>query len=329
MVNESDEAILIDENQDLAEVLVGGIWLAFKQSIPDTQAKVLVDGFNLIVLNDPSKFTEKDEMSTLEALSEGEAEEILRPDLANTILPDLITNILLDESKEISSKKIEIYNLITNNIIDGLVSLGFVLNEDEVNIERLPELIRIGNFFYDLEEYEDLIGLSDLLSSYDIPPSTRFLQLMQTYLGDNEDLSVYELLIEDVSEVTLTAIRNGLVKPDEEEVVPQPLLERIRGNYELLEGTMAKEHLTTNGQVGSTVANYLSFFTPIPKLLDNPTDDNVLQYVKEITGVFLISEVNNARIKENIHKHLAGVLEDAFQLSKADDHLNKLVLPNG
>lgn len=326
---EADEAILIEENQDLAAVLVGGIWLDFKQSIPDTQAKVLVEGFNLIVLNDPSKYTSEEQYNTLDKLSEGEAEEVLRPDLATSILPDLITSILLDESKEISSKKIEIYNLITNNIIDGLVQLGFVLNEDEVNIERLPELIRIGNFFYDLEEYEDLIGMTDLLSSYDIPPSTRFIQLMQTYLGDNEDLSVYELLIEDVSEVTLTAIKNGLSKPDEEEEIPAPLLDRIRANYELLEGTVVKEHLLVGGQVGSTVSNYLSFFSSIAKLLDNPTDDNVIQYVKEVVGVFVISEVNDGRLKETLYKHLNGVLEDAHQLSRAEDHINKLVLSNG
>lgn len=272
MFIETDEVVMMEAEEDLAAKLIGGIWVDFKASIPAPQAKILTDGFNLILLNVPE-----------------------------SLLQNVITEILVDETFDTPIKKKQIYELITNNIIDVLTRLGFAINLDEVTHERVEELIHVGNFFHEMDHYEDVIGLGDILDSVDIPPVDRFLLIFQKYVGDSVSLVNYELLLQDVSEVTLKAVRDNLLTGDVEDGIPANIIKRVRANKALIEGTLAFDHVINNGRVGSPVDTLMNFFKPdLAKLLEYPSMDNQVTYGKEVMGLYLISELNNEPLREQL-----------------------------
>jgi hypothetical protein len=318
MLIETEEVVMLGENEDLAATLMGGIWISFKDTIPVPQAKILVDAFNLILISDPAQSN-----------YQVDPEEDEGPDGNSSLLPNIITEILVDDATSVPTKKLAIYELITDNIIAVLTRMGFVLNDDELTHERLPELTKLGNFFYEMDSYEDLIGLADTLDSSDIAPADRFLLVMRKYLGDEADLGVYELLIQDVSEVTIQAIRDNLKQGDVEESIPEFLVKRIRANRVLMENTQAYFHVTHNGRIGGTVESFLNFFArQFEVYLDNPTPDNMIAYAKEVTAIYLISEINTPRLFEELSKFLATIVTDHLALVSVEQHLAKLVLDN-
>ena len=290
MFIETDEVVMMEAEEDLAAKLIGGIWVDFKASIPAPQAKILTDGFNLILLNVPE-----------------------------SLLQSVITEIIVDETFDTPIKKKQIYELITNNIIDVLTRLGFTINLDEVTHERVEELIHVGNFFHEMDHYEDVIGLGDILDSVDIPPVDRFLLIFQKYVGDSVPLVNYELLLQDVSEVTLKAIRDNLLSGDVEDGIPANIIKRVRANKALIENTLAYHHVINNGRVGSPVDTLMNFFKPdLAKLLDYPSTDNQVAYGKEVMGLYLISELNNEPLRDQL---LAFINNDVIT-----DHLALLAV---
>jgi hypothetical protein len=296
MLIETNEAVIVSEGEDFAATLLGGIWVSFKDAVPAPQAKILTDGFNLILLSEPE-----------------------------SLMPGVITEILIGEEYDTNIKKKQIYELITNNIIDVLTKMGFIINLDEVTHERVEQLIEIGNFFYEMDNYEDLIGLGDVLDSTDIPPVSRFLLILQKYLGDNADLGEHELLIEDVSEVTLKAVRDNLKQADVEDGIPETLIKRIRANVENIRGTYAFQHVTSNGRVGSSVDTLLSFFKPeLQKLIDYPDHDNLVQYGKEVIAIYLISELNDQQMRDQLLVYLNNVVTDHLALIAIEQLVEKL-----
>lgn len=320
MLIETEEVVMVGENEDLAATLMGGIWLSFKDTIPVPQAKILVDAFNLILISDPAQ-------QNYEVNPEDEDGEL--SDGNSSLLPNIITEILVDDQTTGPAKKLAIYELITDNIIAVLTRMGFVLNDDELTHERLPELTKLGNFFYEMDSYEDLIGLADVLDSSDIAPADRFLLVMRKYLGDEEDLGVYELLIQDVSEVTIQAIRDNLKQGDVEEGIPPSLALRIRANRTHMENTLAYTHVIHNGRVGGSVESFLNFFArQLEVYTDNPTPDNMIAYAKEITAIYLISEINTPRLILELSKFLATIVTDHLALIAVEQHIAKLVLDN-
>src|SRR5699024_33209 len=50
MVIEHDVAVVVEEDEDLTSIYVGGIWDEFKNLIPAPQSKLLTKGFNLIIV---------------------------------------------------------------------------------------------------------------------------------------------------------------------------------------------------------------------------------------------------------------------------------------
>ena len=324
MLIETEDGLQVAVSDDLATTVMGGIWFSFKDSIPEAQAKILTDGFNLILLGDPKQsLPETDETENehgeLDFLSAG----------TENLLPNVITEILVDEEAPLPAKKLEIYELITDNIIDLLESLGFVLNDDALTIEHLPEMIRLGQFFFELQGYEDLLGLGATLEAFDIPPVNRFLLLMQKYLGEEAPLDVYELLLQDVSEVTLKAIRDSLAQGDIDEGIPLPIVTRIRANKALLGETQAYAHVMNNGRVGSPMGTLLTFFeSTLSSLLVAPDKDTYLQYAKELAGLYLISELNTPLIKERLGTHLFSIVTDHLAVVAVENLLEQLVLDN-
>lgn len=300
MLTETDEVVMMEAEEDFAATLIGGIWVDFKASIPDPQAKILTDGFNLILLNVPE-----------------------------SLLQNVITELLVDEEFDTAIKKKQIYELITNNIIDVLSRLGFIINLDEVTHERLEELIHVGNFFHEMDQYEDVIGLGNILDSVDIPPVDRFLLIFQKYMGDDVSLVNYELLLQDVSEVTLKAVRDNLLTGDVEDGIPMNIIKRVRANRGLIEETLAYEHVINNGRVGSPVETLLNFFkVDLVKLLDYPSMDNQIQYGKEVMALYLISELNNETLREQLLVLINEITTDHLALLAIEKMIGLLDLTN-
>lgn len=300
MLTETDEVVMMEAEEDFAATLIGGIWVDFKASIPDPQAKILTDGFNLILLNVPE-----------------------------SLLQNVITELLVDEEFDTAIKKKQIYELITNNIIDVLSRLGFIINLDEVTHERLEELIHVGNFFHEMDQYEDVIGLGNILDSVDIPPVDRFLLIFQKYMGDDVSLVNYELLLQDVSEVTLKAVRDNLLTGDVEDGIPLNIIKRVRANRGLIEETLAYEHVINNGRVGSPVETLLNFFkVDLVKLLDYPSMDNQIQYGKEVMALYLISELNNETLREQLLVLINEITTDHLALLAIEKMIGLLDLTN-
>lgn len=300
MLTETDEVVMTPAEEDLAATLIGGIWVDFKASIPDPQAKILTDGFNLILLNVPE-----------------------------SLLQNVITEILVDETFDTPTKKKQIYELISNNIIDVLSRLGFIINLDEMTHERVEELIHVGNFFHEMDQYEDVIGLGNILDSLDIPPVDRFLLIFQKYMGDDVSLVNYELLLQDVSEVTLKAIRDNLLTGDVEDGIPLNIIKRVRANRALIEDTLAYEHVINNGRVGSPVETLLAFFkVDLVKLLDYPSMDNQILYGKEVMALYLISELNNDTLREALLDLVNEITTDHLALLAIEKMIGLLDLTN-
>lgn len=316
MIIETQEAVMMDEDEDLAATLMGGIWSDFKACIPEPQAKILTEGFNLILLSDPAQTQEED---------------LDDPDFltgrSGSLVPNLVTEVLIDENTHIPEKKSLIFSIITGNIIEVLVNMGFTLNDDEVGPEQLKELCQLVALFYDLNNYQDLIGLADVLDSSDIPPKDRYLMVMQKYLGEQFDLVVYELMVDDVSEVTLKAIRDALLQEDDIQAPPPSLIKRIVENRVPLEGTLVFGHIRNNGQIGGSVQSFLNFYhRELDELTDNPTYDNLMQYGKEVTAIFLASELNTPVLRDKLVRYLGGIVSDGLAMMKLETFINGLVL---
>lgn len=300
MLIETDEAVILEDGENLADVFVGGLWTTFRNAIPTLQSKELDKAFNLIMMADEE-----------------------------SLLPSQLASILIDEYLDLPTKKQTVYVAITTNIIALLTGLGVTLFEDEAGEDKLRQLSVLANFFYELREYEDLIGLKSLLECQDIPPVNRYLQAMQTYWGDEFDISDYECLIQDVSEVTLKAIKDALFSPDEVENPPETLTRRILDNKAFLQGTKAYEHVTSNGQIGGSVATFMSFFQDyLEDLLEDATEQETLQYAKEVIGLYIISEINDEWLKDKVTQYLYSVVNDVIVLTKVEALIAEVVIPS-
>lgn len=317
MLINAEEAILLAEGEDLAAGMIGGPWLLFKQSIPEPQAKILVNAFNLILLTDGTQ----DEP--------GEIDEDTVMGRTGSLLPVQVQNLLVDETVSLPNKKAFVYEFMIDNTMSLLTGIGITVNEFYATAQMLPYICKIGYFFYEMQGYQDLIGIGSTLEAYDIPPVDRFLLVMERYLGEGTDMTPYELLVSDVSEVTIKTIKDALEDEDPSVGIPEPLIKRVKANLPVLEGTLAYTHIRSNGQLGGSVEGFLNFFQKeLGVLQENLTGDNVLAYIKELVGFYLISEVNSPAIKERLNKTVYDLVDDMVVLNKAEAMINKLVLDN-
>lgn len=299
MLIEREESVVLEEGAALGDLLIGGLWTTFRNAIPDEQSKILDRGFNLIMLADE-----------------------------DSLLPSQIAGLLLDDFKDTAAKKLSVFTAITTNIIVLLEGFGIVLNEDEAGENKLTELVNLADFFFDLNDYQDLIGLKGLLESQDIPPVNRFLQAMVIFYGEDFNITEYELLLVDVSEVTIKTIKDALFSPDDTINPPDSLVNRVIANKHLLEGTKAHAHVIRNGQIGGTVASFMAFFKEhLEDLLDAETENETLQYAREVIGIFIISEVNDSLLVDRVTKQIYSVVNDAVTMMKVDQLIKLIEFP--
>lgn len=316
MIIEHDVAVVVEEDEDLTSIYVGGIWDEFKNLIPAPQSKLLTKGFNLIIVGSIPEmdFSNMDDFDQL-------------PD---TVILNTLPEILLSEEHDITDKKKAVFGLLTNNIIEQLTDMGFKLDPEYLSLQALPALIDLLDFFYILEGYEDLIGLKEILDSQDIQPKERFLIALHTYYGESFDTGSLEYLIEDVSEFTLTALINALKRAsgeEEEDETPISFKMRIVNNKHLFKDCFVTQHIRMGGALGSSLPSIMSFFsTQLDKLLDNPTDDNLYSYSEAVILIHLISEENDTNIKESCLELLSEVITDFTLFTRVEAVINKLVL---
>lgn len=316
MLIEQDSAVLLEESDDLTSIYVGGIWDEFKNLLPEPQAKILIKGFNLIILSSIPEFdTDNSEF---------------KDSVPDTVVLSVLPSILLSEEHDLTAKKDSVYGLLINNTIDVLFGMGVKFDVEYLDIKILPELINLLDFFFILDGYEDLIGLKDIMDSQDSSAKDRLLLALETYHGEDFDIGTFEYLIEDVSEVTLTALVNSLKRNkdgSEEDPTPASLKQRIIDNKELFKDCFVTNHIKMGGELGSPVHSLMAFFKDhLEKLLDNPTDDNMYAYSDAIILIYLISEENNHNIKEGCLKILSEVVDDYYVFSTMETTVNKLVL---
>ena len=181
-----------------------------------------------------------------------------------------------------------------------------------------------------MDGYEDLIGLRDSLEAMDIPPVDRFLLVFGKYVGDEVPLDTYELLIQDVSEVTLTTIRNNLAGEDLSVSLPDNIVKRVKGNLVTIQDTLAYHHIKNNGQLGGSVESFINFFQDeLVGLLENdPEDPMPIQYIRELIGIYLISDLNNNQVRDQLLGRVHEVYTNHLALIKAEELVNHLVLEN-
>lgn len=298
MIIETEEIVLHDENEDYALTCIGGIWINFKESIPAPQATILTEAFNLIYLSDP-----------------------------DTFVGNMINEILIDENQDTAAQKLAIVSLFTNTLIDILKKLGCTINTDNITLNSLEELCNMVSFFYDLQEYEDVIGLVNLLESQDIPPTERFLGAMALYLGENFQIYPYEAILEDVSEVTVVTLKNGLKGEDLDSEIAPGIIRRVRANVAIMEDTLAYTHLRDHGGVGNSVEALMNFFKhDLDKLLQNDSTADQIKYAKEVTALYLVSELNSDRIKDELYNFLVPLITDHLASIGLDKIINQLDL---
>jgi len=297
MTIELEESVILEEGENLADSAIGGLWVNFRQTLIPAQAKELDQSFNLIMLANP-----------------------------DSIMPSLISEALVDEYPEQAQRKQTVYTIITYNLIELIEGLGIKLF-DEVGEDKLRYLHNLASLFFELEEYEDLIGLRGLLGSFDIPPVNRLLQMMAIYWGEDEDLSEYECMIEDVSEVTLKSVSDSLFNPEDIDTAPKPIQDRIVANREFLKGTIAWRHITSNGELGGSVKSFLTFFeTDLRALLGEDTSDGFVAFAREVIGFFIISEINSDVLKDKVSQYLYTMISDMHAMMRVESLIKQVVL---
>lgn len=282
---------------DTIQHAMGDLWGTFLEMIPKPQGAILTQSLALILMSDE-----------------------------DSLVPNFVNDILIDEETDVVFKKMTLYGLLTNNIIHTLTAMGFVVSE-HVTCDQLEKLNGLIAFLFELEEYEDLIGLSGLLDSTDIPPVHRYVDAMNLYNGGMLLTDDYEELLDDVSEVVLKTVSANLLGIDPQEAVSELLQKRVRANKRIFDETLAFLHVTHNGGLGSPPETYMDFFQyELNQLLMVTTPAAQLKYAQEVIALHLISDVNDGRIAEVVLAYLEPIITDMAVLTQVEQLVNNLVL---
>lgn len=300
MIIETSNQIELDNNESIALSVLGDIWLRFTNHIPEPQAKVLSEAISVIILADPeSDFTNK------------------------------VVELLLREDIDITNIKINIYELCVSVIIDLLERMGVTLVDNQIEFQDLETLTLILDLFFEVVNYEDLIGIRTTLESTELDNHGKLVRVLELVYEGVIDDSKLEDIIGDVTDVVINTIRLGVREDITEDVqiVPRSIIERLKANVELFKETVVYEHIVNDGQLGSSFESYQEFFkSDIQVLLDNPTPDNMFLYLKTLAGILLMSEVKDSTIKRRLSDISENLFNDLQDIIKVDKIIEGLVL---
>ena len=276
---------------------VGGLAASFLNHLTETNAKRLVDGYNLIAISDPD----------------------------NSLAP-IITEILISESTEIALKKETMLSLILNNIIATLRKASVYINEDMVTINDFDTIYNILNMFTIVDGVEDLMGISIILENQSITALERFIKCYGMVYMIEEEVLLEPLygLIKDVSEVTVETIKLSLILPEINDIIPDKLISRIKANKELINNTFVGDYIRADGNIGLPVESLLGFFKPELTLLRGQEDEFPMHYYNAVAAIIIISDVNNESLQSELISRIRDSVEDLDLIFDIDNLISKV-----
>lgn len=276
---------------------VGGVAASFLNHLTETNAKRLVDGYNLIAISDPD----------------------------NSLAP-IITEILISESTEITLKKETMLSLILNNIIATLRKASVYINEDMVTINDFDTIYNILNMFTIVDGVEDLMGISIILENQSITALERFIKCYGMVYMVEEEVFLEPLygLIKDVSEVTVETIKLSLILPEINDIIPDKLISRIKANKDLINTTFVGDYIRADGNIGLPVESLLGFFKPELTLLRGQEDEFPMHYYNAVAAIIIISDVNNESLQSELISRIRDSVEDLDLIFDIDNLISKV-----
>lgn len=269
----------------LLSVEIGETWDNFGKCITESNYNIFNRAFNLIQVSDE-----------------------------DTTAGAEILHILIDEGLSVTEQTFEIRDLLITNIIEIITRLGITIDKDQLDINSLPVLCNLVDVVYILDGYEDLLSLSVILEAEDIPNADRFIMLISKVFSI-DDMSDYECLITDVSEMTLLVIKRSLVSPDAEIPVPDWILSRIKKNKEFFKGTLAWEHVTQGGGLGLTWETLKSFYKD--RLEDVKSKDQK-QGIKDTVALMVLTNITDTDFLDRVTKEITEEYADLKKIFFAD-----------
>lgn len=287
------------DDSEMVLATVGGIWSEFCSHLPTEQAKVLTKGCNIILLSEPE-----------------------------STLPTDIIELIIREDLEISNKKLVMYETFITAIIDILNRMGVKVNDELIEFEDLSTLTCMLDTFFEVQNYEDLIGLRELLDGAENTTEDKYVEVVYKLYKDQVEDKLHELVTE-VSLNVINGLRLGVREDDRDEVtlVPKEIITRMRAKVEYIKDTPIYNHILMDGQLGGDVESYISFFgRDLEPLLENPTNDNIIQYFKILVAIYIISDVTHDKLLDSLLRRSNELIED-YELSlKVDNYIRKVIV---
>lgn len=298
MIIELEKFVDLDENIVLE--LIGSSWGEFSLSIPEEQYNVLNSSFKLL-------FCMLEETGELVAL---------------------IQDTLQNPELETHPKKIELYNTALNSIISLLNDAGVYLNEGYDDYDYLPYLNNFLTMMIDLNVTEDVYGLVDTLTDQDQTTVDRFMFVYNCVHGE-QDADTIECMLEDVSENLLKNFVS-VIKQDEfiAETISDVVKNRILNNKSFFVNTFGKEVVINNSAIEASIDSLKGFYRLELESLSKLAFDlpGAVQYVSNLISLYLVSNLNNEKLKEDLYKEVHDISDDITTVTTLDNLLASVKL---
>ena len=250
----------------------------------------------------------------------------------DSLLPTQIIEINIDDNLDAHMKSNALRHVLFDQLKDIVNKMGVSLNNDYLEITHLPYLIDIAEFFMVVTEIDDNIQtvLPQLLADSE-HSKYRFLNAFgKVYQDGNEDadLSEFEYIIDDVSEVSLKMLVDSITGTDGEDIPPENIINRVTLNKDLLDGSLGWTHIRNGGVVGSSVETYLTFFNKeLTALLEKEDTESFVAYGKDVISLHMISELNNDDFKNKLSLYFECRVDDLQALINIESLIKSLTLP--
>lgn len=290
-------------DKELVIAACGNSWVEFSETIPPVHVETHENGIAII----------------LEAF----------PD---SLLPTQIIELVVDEQLDAQMRSVALRHVIYQNISELINKMGVVLNKDYLEIHHLPLLYQIAEFMFRVTEIEDSFQtvMPQLLAS-DTHPKYRFINALAKVIFDEEepDISELEYIIDDVSEVTLKDLCDSIAQVDNQDIPPENIIDRVVAAREALDGSLGFQHVRNGGGLGSPIDSYMNFFNPeLSALLGAESLESFVEYGKHVISLYLISEINDDKLKEALLAFFDGRIDDVSALIQIESMIKSLKLPS-
>lgn len=250
----------------------------------------------------------------------------------DSLLPTQIIELVVDEQLDANMRSVALRRVIYQNISELINKMGVTLSRDYVELHHLPILYEIVEFLYYVTLIEDSFQtiLPQLLAT-DVHPKYRFINALSKVIFDEEepDISELEYIIDDVSEVSLKELCDSITQVEDHDIPPENIIARVKATASMLDGSFGFQHIRNGGGLGSPVDSYMNFFNgELTALLANDTVESFVEYGRHVISLYLISELNDDKIKEALLVFFDGRIDDVSALIQIESIVKSLPLPS-